>query len=282
MDPDPTGSYLLQFLLLIILIIVNAFFAATEMAIISVNKGNIKSLAEDGNKKAEILLDLFNQPNRFLSVIQVCITFAGFLQSAAAATSLADNFRDVLLQWRIPYSLQIAIVVITIILAFFNLVFGELVPKRLALQYSEKIALSAARPVKFLSVIMFPFVWVLSKTVAFVLRIFGIKDDKIAEIYSEDEIKSILEVGSESGLIDETGKEMIASVFEFDDKLAYEIMTPRTDIFMININDSSDEYIEDLLNVRFSRIPFYDKDNLTPLINLRKFEAKPTQKTVRS
>ncbi|MCL2492985.1 MAG: hemolysin family protein [Clostridiales bacterium] len=260
-NPDPGGSLLLQIVLLIILILINAFFSMAEMATISSNKTRIKSLAEDGDKKARVLYDLLGQPNRFLSVVQVCVTFAGFLQSALAATGIASHFSVVLAQSGIPGASPIAVVVITIILAFCNLVFGELIPKRIALQNPEKIALNAARTVLGVSRFFFPFVWLLSKTVAVILRLFGIREDKIAEIYSEEEIKSILELGEKTGYIDKTGKEMIDNVFEFDDKLADEIMTPRTDVFMLNINEPLTEYVDAMLSSGYSRIPFFDKDN---------------------
>ena len=261
MDSDPGGGLGLQILLLVILIAVNAFFAMAEMAIISTNKAHVKNLAENGNKKAKNLLSLMEQPNRFLSVIQVCITFAGFLQSAVAARGIAEQFGDQLELLGIPYAMQIGVVVITLILAFINLVFGELVPKRIALQRSKQIALALAGPVMVTAKITFPFVWLLSKTVALVLRIFNINSDRIEETYSEEEILSILEVGQETGHIDESGKEMIDNVFRFDDKLAYEIMTPRTDVYMQDINDSLSDYVEDMINSRFARIPYFDKDN---------------------
>jgi putative hemolysin len=261
MDSDPGGSLGPQILLLIILIVVNAFFAMAEMATISTNKAHIKNLAEGGNKKAKTLVTLMEQPNRFLSVIQVCITFAGFLQSAVAATGIAERFGTQLGSLGIPYAMQIGVVVITLVLAFFNLVFGELIPKRMALHRSEQIALATAGPVMAAAKFTFPFVWLLSKTVAAFLRLAGIHGDKIEEIYSEEEILSILEVGQETGYIDETGKEMIDNVFRFDDKLAYEIMTPRTDVYMQDINDSLADYADEMVKTRFSRIPYFDKDN---------------------
>jgi putative hemolysin len=261
MDPDPGSHYLLQILFLLILILINAFFAMAEMATVSANKNNIKNLAEDGNKSAKILAGLMEHPNKFLSTIQVCITLAGFLQSASAATSMAGDFGAWLDGLGVPYGVQIAVVVITLILSFFNLVLGELTPKRIALQYAEKIALFTARPVYFVSKVAAPFVWLLSKTVGMILRLFGIRKDQIEEKYSEEEIKSHLEVGIETGLINETGKEMITSVFEFDDKLAYEIMTPRTEVYMKNINEPLTDYVDELLKSRFSRIPYFDKDN---------------------
>jgi putative hemolysin len=232
-----------------------------EMATVSVNKNNIKLLADSGNKRARVLLTLLEHPNKFLSTIQVCITLAGFLQSASAATSMAADFGGWLRSLDFPYSFQIAVVVITMILSYFNLVLGELVPKRIALQYSDKIALLTARPVRLVSIVAAPFIWFLSKSVSVVLRIFGIRKDTVEETYSEDEIKLHLDVGIESGFIDKPSKEMITSVFEFDDKLAYEIMTPRTDIFMVSVNDKLEDYVDELLKSRFSRIPYYDKDN---------------------
>jgi putative hemolysin len=259
-DPDP-GSYALQLVFLLILIMINAFFSAAEMATVSVNKNRIKILAEEGKKSAKVLQGLLDHPNKFLSTIQVVITLAGFLQSAMAATSMAKPVGAQFDEWGVPYGFQVAVVVITFVLSFFNLVLGELTPKRVALQYSERIALFSARPVWFFSKVAAPFVWLLVKTVSVLIRLFGIRSDNIEERYSEEEIKSLLEVGQETGLIDEAGKDMITSIFEFDDKLAYEIMTPRTDIFMLNINDPVGDQVDAMIKSRFSRIPFYDKDN---------------------
>jgi putative hemolysin len=204
---------------------------------------------------------LLGKPNKFLSTIQVCITLAGFLQSASAATSMADDFGRWLAERGIAYGLQIAVVLITLILSFINLVFGELVPKRVALQRPERIALFMARPVSVVAAFFKPFVWLLSAAVSGLLRPFGIRKDSIDMVYSEDDIKSHLEVGIEKGHLDEDSVEMITSVFEFDDKLAYEVMTPRTDVYMKSINDKLSDYIDELLNSRHSRIPYYDTDN---------------------
>ncbi|MDR3364830.1 MAG: hemolysin family protein [Clostridiales Family XIII bacterium] len=261
MDPDPVGSFAPQIAILIVLIAINAFFAMAEMATISANKARIRSLAEGGVKNAALLVELMERPNRFLSVIQVCITFAGFLQSAIAATGIAEALSARLEATGIPYAIQIGVVAVTVVLAFINLVFGELIPKRLALQHSERVALFTARPVRAAAVFTFPFVWLLSRTVGLILRLFGINEDKIEDIYSEEEILSILEVGQETGHIDETGKEMIDNIFQFDDKLAYEIMTPRTDVYMQDIGDPLAEYLDEMIKTRFSRIPYFDKDN---------------------
>jgi len=254
-------SFAPQIIVLIILIAVNAFFSLAEISTISANKARIRSLAEDGSKNAKLVLDLFSKPNKFLSVMQVGTTVAGFLMSAIAATGIAEEFAEGLEATGIPYARQIGIVVVTLVLAFINLVFGELVPKRLALQHSESVAIAIAKPIYISSIIVSPFVWLLSKTVGAILLLFRIKEDKIEEKYSEEEILSILEVGQEKGHIDETGKEMIDNIFQFDDKLAYEIMTPRTDIYMQDINDPLSEYIDEMIGTRFSRIPYFDKDN---------------------
>jgi putative hemolysin len=160
----------------------------------------------------------------------------------------------------ISYAYQIAVVLLTVLLSYLNLVLGELFPKRIALLTSERIALFTARSVNIVSKLATPFVFLLSISVNLLLKIIGKDNMEVEEHYSEEEIKSLLEVGHETGLINEAGKEMITSIFEFDDKLAYEIMTPRTDVYMININDTLASYVEELLEEKYSRIPVYDKD----------------------
>lgn len=260
MDPDPSISLSVQIIFLIVLILINAFFASAEMAIVSVNKNRIKILAQEGNKKAKLLLELYVEPNRFLSTIQVAITLAGFLASASAATGMSDDIGLFLSSLGIPAGKQVAVVLVTFVLSYITLVFGELYPKRMALQYAERIALFSAKPVNFVSKVTKPFVWFLSKSVTLLLRITGVKDQNIEEQYSEEEIRSLLEVGQETGLIKEIGKDMINSIFEFDDKLAYEVMTPRPDVYMININDPLEGYIDELLETRHARIPVFEKD----------------------
>lgn len=273
MDPDPSISLAVQLLFLAVLILINAFFASAEMAIVSVNKNKIKILAQEGKKKAKLLLKLYEEPNKFLSTIQVTITLAGFLASAVAATSMSGGIAEFLTKNGIPYGTQIAVTIVTLILAYVSLVFGELYPKRMALQYSERIALACVKPIIFLSKISKPFVWLLSASVSFLLRITGVKNTNIEEQYSEEEIRSLLEVGQETGLIKETGKEMITSIFEFDDKLAYEVMTPRTDVYMINIADTLSDYVDELLEERYARVPVYEKDsdNIIGILYMKDF-----------
>jgi putative hemolysin len=162
MDPDPSMSLTVQLLFLLLLILINAFFASAEMAVVSVNKNRIKILAQDGNKKAKLLLKLYDEPNKFLSTIQVAITLAGFLASAVAATSMSDDIAGFLAKFGIPYTTQISVALVTLALSYVSLVFGELYPKRMALQYSEKIAMACVKPILFISKISKPFVWLLS------------------------------------------------------------------------------------------------------------------------
>ncbi|HPR24046.1 MAG TPA: hemolysin family protein [Bacillota bacterium] len=260
-NPDPGIPFAVQLLFLLFLILVNAFFAMAEMALVSSNKNLISGIAREGNKKAQIVEKLLEEPNKFLSTVQVIITLAGFLASAAAAVGISDDLEAYFNNNGWPYSEQIAVFLVTIVLAYVTLVLGELYPKRIAMQHSEKIAMFVARPLKVMSVITRPFVWLLSVSVNFFLKITGQKTKTEDEGFSEEEVMSMLETGQEKGALKEEGKRMINSIFAFDDKLAYEIMTPRTDVFMINIKDPTEEYIDELMELRYSRIPVYDDDN---------------------
>lgn len=276
MDPGPdpgSANLLAQLLFLALLIFINAFFSAAEMAIVSCNKNKIKVLAETGNKKAKRLLTLINEPNRFLSTIQVSITLAGFLASAVAATGMSDDVSGLLQMFSIPYSDQIAVLIVTIILSFITLVFGELFPKRLALIHSTKVALASVRYIIFFSKLSAPFVWLLSASVSLLLKITKQDKDFTEEEFSEEEVKSLIEVGQELGVLKEEGAKMISSIFAFDDKSAYEVMTPRTEVFAIDIDDPEEEYIDELMRLRYSRIPVYedDMDNIIGILNVKDF-----------
>lgn len=273
---DPGAPMAAQILFLFILTLINAFFAAAEMAVVSVNKNKIKGFAQEGNRRAIVLQDLLEEPNRFLSTIQVAITLAGFLASASAAVGMSDDLGAVLSSWGIPYGNKIAVVLVTLILSYVTLVLGELYPKRIALQHSEFIAMMVARPIVFISGLTKPFVWFLSLSVNLLLRLTRQKVDLDDEEFSEDEIMSMLEVGQESGVLKEEGKKMINSIFAFDDKLAYEVMTPRTDVFSIDINDPAEEYIDELMELRYSRIPVYDDDSdrILGILNIKDYLIK--------
>lgn len=271
-DPGP-ANFIPQLILVAVLTLINAFFAATEMAVVSVNKVKIKNLAEEGNKKAKTLEKLISEQTAFLSTIQVAITLAGFFSSASAATGMSDELGRFLEGFGVPWGTEIAIVIITLILSYFTLVLGELVPKRIALQKSEAVALFAARPVAVCKVVAKPFVKLLSVSTNLVLRLFGMKGENLDEKVSEEEIRSLVEEGEETGVIREAERDMIDGVFEFNDIIAEEVMTPRTDVYMINIEKPLAEYVDEMVNERYSRIPVYeeDVDNIIGILYIKDF-----------
>lgn len=271
-EPEP-GNVTGQIILIVILTLLNAFFASAEMAIVSLNKNKIKHLAEEGNKKAKLLIELMEEPTKFLSTIQVGITLAGFFSSASAATGLSGDLALVLRNVGVPYSEQIALVLVTFVLSYITLVFGELFPKRVALQNAEGIAMFSVKPILFVSKLTVPFVKLLSFSTNLLLRLVGLNVEGLDEKVSKEEIKSLVEVGQEHGVINQTEKEMINSIFEFDDKLAHEVMTPRTNVYLINIDRPLEEYIDELIEERYSRVPVYegDTDNIIGILYMKDF-----------
>ena len=254
------GSLLLQIVIIIILTGINAFFSSAEMAIVSLNKNKLKILIEDGNKKAILLDNLLQEPSKFLSTIQVGITLAGFFASASAATGLSQYLSSALRPLNIPYSNQISMILITFLLSYITLVFGELIPKRIALRNSEKIALSSIGVIVFISKLFSPFVKFLTFSTNLVLTILKMKEDNIEEKVSKEELRSLVEVGKEHGVINETEQEMIENIIEFDEKIAREIMIPRTKVFLIDKNISIHELFENKEIGKYSRIPVYENE----------------------
>ena len=254
------GSLLLQIVIIIILTGINAFFSSAEMAIVSLNKNKLKILIEDGNKKAILLDNLLKEPSKFLSTIQVGITLAGFFASASAATGLSQYLSSALQPLNIPYSSQISMILITFLLSYVTLVFGELIPKRIALRNSEKIALSSVGVVVFISRLFSPFVKFLTFSTNLVLTILRMREDNIEEKVSKEELRSLVEVGKEHGVINETEQEMIENIIEFDEKIAREIMIPRTKVFLIDKNISIHELFENKEIGKYSRIPVYENE----------------------
>ena len=265
-----------QIIILAVLILFNACFAAAETAISSVNKGRVKTLANEGNRKAEVLLKFTEDLNKSLAAVQIMITLVGFFTSAKAAAYFADTAADMLEDLGVPCSSGIAMFLIVLVLSFFMLAFGMFFPKRVATLHSERIALASARPVYAFSVILKPFVWLLSLVVTILLKIFRQKTDVSDGEYSEDDVVSMLEAGQEKGELKEEGKKMITSIFEFDDLLAYEVMTPRTEVFSIDINAPTEEYIDELMELRYSRIPVYedDSDNIIGILHIKDYLIK--------
>lgn len=261
-----------QITILILLTLVNAFFAASEMSIVSMDKKKLFSLAESGNKRAKKVVKLLQEPSRFLSTIQVGITFAGFFTSASAAVGLSVKFGNFLSMLNVPFAHKTAFVLTTIILAFVSLVFGELVPKRIALQNSEKFALFCVGIINAIYKLMKPFVFLLSVVTNGVLKILSVPTTGVEEKVTLEEIKSIVEVGQEQGIINPTERQMIDGIIGFDDVLAEEVMTARTEVFMLDADNVKEDF-ETLMQMRYSRIPVYedDIDNIIGILYIKDY-----------
>lgn len=269
------SGLIMQVIILLLLVGINAFFASSEIAIISLNDKKIKKMAEEGHKKATLLYNLVSEPSRFLATIQVGITLSGLLASAFAAESFADRLTEMIRLTGVPVDLSIlktlSLVAITILLAYFQLVLGELVPKRLAMQNPEKISMISIKPISFLAYIANPFVKFLTLTTNFIIRIFGGNPDVNEERITEEEIRLMVDVGQEKGVIRHNEKEMINNIFEFDNTDVSEIMTHRTDIVAIHLGAKLDEVIKLVVKEKYSRIPVFDEviDNIVGILHIK-------------
>ncbi len=273
-DPGPTNLWM-QIILLVCLILVNAFFAMSEIAVVSLNDSKIKKMAEDGHKKAKKILKLTKNPSSFLSTIQIGVTLAGFLASASASQAFVDRFGSYLIGALGTFGKNnaglistLSLVVVTLVMSYFTLVLGELVPKRLAMKAPEKISFGVVGILLFVRGITKPFVWVLTLSTNLILRLLGINPHEEPEEVTEEEIRMMVDVGEEKGVIEESQKEMINNIFEFDDISAQEIMTHRTDITAVEVTDTLEEVARLAMEEGFSRIPVYedDLDNIVGLI----------------
>lgn len=272
MDADPAGNQIIfDLCILLFFTLMNAFFAGAEMAVVSVNRNRIRSLAEEGNRKAVVIQGLFEDSTKFLSTIQVAITFAGFYSSASAASSISPVLGAWMEQRGIPYSMALASNGVTLLLMFLNLVFGELVPKRIALQRAEQFCMITVMPIHYISKILSPFIKLLSLSTTGVLKLLRMKTEDEEEIVTEEEIKAMLKMGAESGTVEDSEREMINSVFSFDDKSARELMVPRREVFAIDIGEPQEEILDAVLESRHSRIPVYEEtvDNIIGILHVR-------------
>ena len=252
-----------QLLVLIVLIFFNAFFAAVEIAFISLNDMKIDKQAKEGDKKAKSIKKMLKNPSKFLATIQIGITLAGFLSSAFASDAFADDLAPVLARlipvFPVDVWNHISIIIITIILSYFTLIFGELVPKRVAMKYSEPLAYASVGIIRFISIITAPFVRFLTFSTDVVSKLFGASGNE-EETVTEEEIRMMIDVGEEKGSINKDEREMIENVFEFNDKLVSEIMVPRTEIFALDADLSVSDAIEEITaDNRFSRMPVYEE-----------------------
>ena len=258
MDPDST---ILQIVILLVLIAINAFFAMSEIAIVTFNDNKLKKMAEDGNKRAAILHKMVSEPSKFLSTIQIGVTLAGFMAAGSAADKFSEPFAAFLSSYMpLPAAQTIALISITLLLAYFNLVLGELVPKRIAMHHPEKISLMVAPIIRFVFTISKPFVAVLSASTNLVLRLFGISADDQPEQVTEEEIRMMLAEGKEQGTIQKEESKMIQNVFEFNDTTAEQVSTRRRDLVCLNLEDDAQEWEKTIRECRFSHFPIIDSN----------------------
>ncbi len=274
---DDPGSLIFNIVLLFVLILVNAFFAMSEIAIISLNDNLIDKQAEEGNKKAQKVKKLTENPSNFLSTIQIGVTLAGFLTSASASTTFAAMLTDAILS--ISPSMAkfsdlidgASVVIITLIMSYFSLVLGELAPKRIGMQKPEKIAFKVVGILLVVKKVCAPFVKILSLSTNGVVRLLGFDPNANEEVVTEEEILMMVDVGEEKGVIENLQREMINNIFEFDDTDVSDIMTHRTDMIAVEDTDSLEDVVNLSMEHGYSRIPVFheDQDNIVGVIYIK-------------
>lgn len=266
------GAIILQ----VVLIFLNAIFASAEIAVISMNDTKLENMARKGNKKAKKLVDLTAQPARFLATIQVAITLAGFLGSAYAADNFAEPLVKKLIEMGVSASPavlnSVCVFVITIIIAYFSIVFGELIPKRIAMNKTEQIALSVSGVLSVVSIVFKPLVWLLTTSTNLVLKLIGINPEE-DETVTEEEIRMMVTAGSEKGVIDSEENEMIQNVLDFNDISVEELCTHRTDVVMLYTEDSLADWKETIISSRHNYMPVCgeDSDDIIGVMDVRDF-----------
>ncbi|MFD2255042.1 hemolysin family protein [Lactococcus formosensis subsp. bovis] len=270
-DPEST-SIILQILLLVFLTALNAFFSASEMALVSLSRSRVEQKASEGDEQYQYLLSVIDNPTHFLSTVQVGITFLNIVAGASLADTLAVQLAP--LFGDTNFGQTLSKIIILVILTFFTIVFGELFPKRIAQALKEKAALKMVRPLMAIGVVLKPFIWLLTITINGLARIFPIKFDSSDDDMTRDEIEYL--VHTDETALDDSEREMITGVFSLDELVAREIMVPRTDAFMIDINDDPRENIEKMLSESYSRVPVYDddKDNILGIIHTKRILAR--------
>lgn len=270
-----------QLILQVVLILLNAVFACAEIAVISAKDAKIAAMAQEGNRRAIRLERLTNQPARFLATIQVAITLSGFLGSAFAA----DNFSEALVDWMVALGADIsprvlgsiAVVLITLILSYFTLIFGELVPKRLAMKNAEKLALAVSGLVTFISVVFKPIVSLLTASTNGMLRLLRVDPDSEEDVYSEEEIRMMAVAGSQQGTIGEQENAFIQNLFEFDDQRAEEFATHRTKMSVLWADGTTEDWEREIFSSRHSLYPVCQEttDRVVGILDIKDYFALP-------
>ncbi len=266
-----------QIILQIVLIALNAFFACAEIAIISINDTRLEKLSASGNKKAVRLKKLTDEPAKFLATIQVAITLSGFIGSAFAADNFSERLVKLLLKTNIPVSENVlhsvSVVLITLILSYITLVFGELVPKRIGMKNPEKLALAMSGIITAISGFFKPVVWLLNASTNGLLKLMHINPEDEEETVTEEEIMMMSDAGAEKGTIDEVENRIIKNVFAFDDMTAEQICTHRTDVSFLWEEDSSEVWEETIRRTRHSVLPVCGEsvDNVIGILNAKDY-----------
>jgi putative hemolysin len=273
MDGSSTsGNPVVDLVVVVLLILVGGFFAASEIALITVKRHRLQQLADDGNGSARTARRLTDDPSRFLATIQIAITFLGFLAGAIGAAAFSRYLAPLIAGIPLPLisdaADEIAFVVITLVIALLSIVVGELVPKTLALNFPERLALLVARPIGFLQSLLSPVVWFVSRLSTILVRLLGGKEKPQGGYLSTEELKLLVETGSEQGGIEEEEKEMIHGVIELGDKRVHEVMVPRIGIRAVNVDDSLDEVLDMIVRAGHSRLPVFDEslDNIVGIL----------------
>ena len=256
-DPSILNSLILQ----LVLILLNAVFACAEIAVVSMNAAKLAKLKEQGNRNAKCLSKLTAQPSRFLSTIQVAITLAGFLGSAFAADNFAGPIVEALLPLGLPLSREtlhtLSLITVTLILSYFTIIFGELVPKRIAMKKSETISLILARPLWVVYKLFAPLVFLLTISTNLVLRLLRMDPNADEDPITEEEIRLMVDAGNKKGTIDADEKELIKNAFKFDDFTAGELCVHRTEVVMLGLDDSEAEWERIITENPYRRFPIY-------------------------
>jgi len=271
------GSIWGPIILQLVLISINAVFASAEIAVISMNDNRMAKMAAEGDKRAVKLSKLTLQPSYFLSIIQVGITLAGFFGSAFAADNFASKLTNILIRTGFDFPIAtfntISVIIITLILSYFTLVFGELVPKRVGMKNAEKLALFMSGFLDFISKLFSPLVWLLTASTNGILRLLGIDPDSEDEEVTEEDIRMMVDVGREKGSINESEKQMIQNVFEFDNKTAEEVMTHRTEVTILWVEETDEEWAQKITKSKHSRYPVCDgsADNIIGVLNVKDY-----------
>jgi putative hemolysin len=266
-----TGNPVFDLLVVVLLILVGGFFAASEIALITVKRYRLGQLADDGSSSARTAQRLVEDPGRFLATIQIAITFLGFLAGAIGAVAFSGALADIIDE--IPWApIQdaadaIAFVIVTLVIALASIVVGELVPKTLALNFPERLALFVAAPISVLQGVLSPIVWFVTRISTVLVRLLGGKEKPQGGYLSTEELKLLVETGSEQGEIEEEEKEMIHGVIELGDKAVHEVMVPRIGIRAIDVNDSIEEVIDMIVAAGHSRLPVYE-ENLDNIVGI--------------